>query len=271
MILPPIGRPKRVARASHPLLPPVIGHRGAAGRAPENTLAGLRCARQFGCSWVEFDVRLTADGIAVLCHDPTLERTTDGSGPLSALPFTAVRECDAGIRFGASFAGERVPMLEEALLLCAELDLGANIELKADKGRDYALAKTVAETLERVRGRIGPVLVSSFHPAGLHVLGRDPEPPLGILFRIVMRGWAELAERFDCAMIGADHRRLRPRRVAEIRAAGYQLAAFTVNDPARARVLYDWGVTSVFSDVPDMIINASANHVAARPRQGSIR
>jgi glycerophosphoryl diester phosphodiesterase len=62
-----------------------------------------------------------------------------------------------------------------------------------------------------------------------------------------------LARRLGAVMIGADHRWLRPRRVAAIRAAGFQLAAFTVNDPARARLLFEWGVTSVFSDAPDII------------------
>src|SRR6187551_2113272 len=80
-------------------LPPVIGHRGAAARAPENTLAGLRRAKALGCSWVEFDVRLTGDGVPVLCHDPKLDRTTDGTGLVSARSFVAIRDCDAGRRF----------------------------------------------------------------------------------------------------------------------------------------------------------------------------
>src|SRR5882757_10846072 len=66
-------------------LPPVIGHRGAAACAPENTLAGLRKAKALGCRWVEFDVRLTADNQPVLLHDNRLERTTDGRGRVSAL------------------------------------------------------------------------------------------------------------------------------------------------------------------------------------------
>src|SRR5882724_5773943 len=65
---------RRPLRFDWPTLPPVIGHRGAAAHAPENTLAGLRVAKQLGCNWVEFDVRLTADGAPVLCHDPSLER-----------------------------------------------------------------------------------------------------------------------------------------------------------------------------------------------------
>lgn len=247
----------------------MIGHRGAAARAPENTLAGLRKARGLGCGWVEFDARLTADGVPVLCHDPRLERTTDGEGQISELPVSAVRGCDAGIRFGPEFAGERVPTLEEALLLCAELGLAADIEIKADRGRHYATAAAVAATLERLDGRLPLLLVSSFEPWALTVFGRSSAAPLGILFRLVPRRWKELAQ--NCSIIGADHRRLTRRRAAEIRDAGHQLAVFTVNDPARARQLYSWGVTSVFSDVPDIILAAVAGHRPARRFFGAPR
>src|SRR5579862_3004583 len=103
-----------------PRLPPVIGHRGAAARAPENTLAGLRRAHALGCRWVEFDVRLTADGVPVLCHDSRLDRTTDGTGVIAEETLAAVRRCDAGLRFSPEFAGEPVPTLAEALSLAVE-------------------------------------------------------------------------------------------------------------------------------------------------------
>src|SRR5215471_6805211 len=86
--------PERVGDGS--CLPSVIGHRGAASSAPENTLAGLRRAKMLDCRWVEFDVRLTADGHPVLLHDSRLERTTDGRGKVTALALAAVRRCDAG-------------------------------------------------------------------------------------------------------------------------------------------------------------------------------
>jgi glycerophosphoryl diester phosphodiesterase len=251
-------------------LPPVIGHRGAAAYSPENTLAGLRAAKPLGCSWVEFDVRLTGDGVLVLCHDATLDRTTGASGRVSGTSLAAIRECDAGGWFGPGFAGEKVPTLDEALLLAAELGLGANIELKSDRGREYATAAAVAATIKRLQGRAPMVLVSSFLPPALLALHQlAPQVPCGVLFRQVPRGWAGVARRLGAAMIGADHRRLRPGRVAAVRAAGYQLAAYTVNEPARARLLFGWGVTSVFSDAPDIIHadvvqGAGAGHNPAR-------
>ena len=222
-------------------------------------------------------MRLTGDGALVLCHDPRLDRTTNGSGLVSVKSLAAIRECDAGSWFDPSFAGERVPTLDEVLLLAAELDLGANIEIKSDRGREYATAAAVAACVQRPRGRPPAVLVSSFLPPALAALRElAPEIPRGVLFCFIPRGWAQTALRLGCAMIGADHRHLRPPRVALIRAAGYKLAAYTVNDPARARLLFDWGVTSVFSDAPDIIRPGIIRHVSAGrspalARQGAMR
>jgi glycerophosphoryl diester phosphodiesterase len=247
-------------------LPPVIGHRGAAGRAPENTLAGLRRAKALGCAWVEFDIRLTADGALVLCHDARLDRTTDRAGRVAAQSLATIRQCDAGRRFAPAFAGELVPTLEEALALAAELDLGVNVEMKADRGLEHATAAAVAAIVNRFGAAAPALLVSSFLPEALRAL-RDmaPHTRRGVLFRSVPSVWADVARRLGAGVIGADHRRLRRRRVAEIRAAGYPVTAYTVNDPARARKLFEWGVTSVFSDVPDMILQLGAPGDPMRP------
>lgn len=251
--------------------PPVIGHRGTAAYAPENTLASFRNAKAVGCGWVEFDVRLTGDGALVVCHNSTLDRTTDGTGPVLALPLAAIRQCDAGSWFGPAFTGERIPTLDEVLALTGELGLGTNIEIKSDPGRDYATAAAVAAVLKRRRHTGRGLLVSSFQPFAVAAIRELlPEVPREILFRLLPRNWMAIAQRLGCATIGVDHRSLRRRHVVAIRAAGYPLLAYTVNNPARARLLYGWGVTSVFSDAPDIILKASPNHGAALARQGMV-
>lgn len=112
-----------------PVLPPVIGHRGAAGHAPENTLASLEKAAALGVRWVEFDVKLTADAMVILFHDETLSRTTDGKGALADKKWADLRPLDAGGWFGPEFAGEHVPSLEEAVAALARLGLGAVVEI----------------------------------------------------------------------------------------------------------------------------------------------
>src|SRR5207253_1840078 len=87
----------------------VVGHRGAALRAPENTLAGFREAARLGAGWVELDVMLTQDGVPVVIHDETLERTTSGCGRVERTPWSALADADAGSWFAPAYAGERVP------------------------------------------------------------------------------------------------------------------------------------------------------------------
>ena len=153
--------------------PPVIGHRGAAGHAPENTLASLRAAAALGVRWVEFDAKLTGDGQVVLFHDETLERTTDGSGPVADMALEDLRALDAGGWFGEPFRGERIPTLSETLAVLGELKLGANVEIKPDPGREEATGDTVARILAREWPRdLPPPIVSSFK-AEIPARGKD--------------------------------------------------------------------------------------------------
>jgi glycerophosphoryl diester phosphodiesterase len=160
-----------------------------------------------------------------------------------------------------------MPTLEEALALAAELGLGANIEVKADRRLEYATAAAVADIVNRLGPAAPELLVSSFLSAVLAVL-RDlaPQTPRGLLFRSVPNGWATIARRLDCVLIGADHRRLRPRRVAEMRAAGYPVAGVHRQRPRRVRACCSAGaLSSVFSDMPDMMVPAGAVEDLTRP------
>jgi glycerophosphoryl diester phosphodiesterase len=251
--------------------PAVIGHRGAAASAPENTLAGFRLAKAIGCAWVEFDVRLTAGGEPVICHDERLERTTNGKGLVWRTSFAAIRELDAGSWFGERFAGERVPTLDEVLALCRDLGLGANVEIKAEQGRGPATAAAVAECLDRLAGSLPTILVSSFLSDAVAEMAEcAPAAPRAILFRKVPRNWREIAERLGSATINADRLYLTEPVVHAIRSAGYPLLSYTVNDPAQARQLFAWGATSVFSDAPDIILAAAPPEARLGARRGAL-
>ena len=90
-----------------------IAHRGASAFYPENTLRAFIAADDIGADMCEFDVRMTRDGEVVVIHDATVNRTTDGRGPVAAMSAAAIKRLDAGVRFGAKFRGERIPMLAE--------------------------------------------------------------------------------------------------------------------------------------------------------------
>jgi glycerophosphoryl diester phosphodiesterase len=239
-------------------IPNVIGHRGAASAAPENTLAGFRKAAALGCSWVECDVRLSREDRPVVFHDDILARTTDGRGPVGVTPFHDLRCYDAGSYFCPAYRGERIPTLEEALTVFQSLRLGCDLEMKAEPGRERALAEVVARTIERLwSDDITSLLVTSFSPVAMEAFAAvTPDIPRGYLTRALPLDWQARAERLRAAVVVCDHTSLGFADVRSVKAASYPLLAYTVNDVGRARELFAWGTHGVISDVPDMVLAA---------------
>ncbi|MGH8432454.1 MAG: glycerophosphodiester phosphodiesterase family protein, partial [Solimonas sp.] len=135
-------------------LPKVIGHRGAAAYAPENTLVSFREARKRGAAWVETDVKLTADGVPILMHDESFRRTTDVDRLVARTPST-----DLPVD---------VPTFEQAIACFGELGLGCNVEIKPCPGREAETARMAVETLRRCwPSHLPPPLLSSFKDASL--------------------------------------------------------------------------------------------------------
>ncbi len=248
--------------ATQPLLaiPQVIGHRGAAAAAPENTLAGLREAKELGASWVEFDVKLTRDGVPVLMHDERLERTTSGQGRVADTTLAAIEALDAGAWFRPAFRGERVPTFEAALALCAELGLGINVEIKPCRGREAETARATVETLLAHWPEAMPApLVSSFAPICL-VVAREIAPalPRGHLAGALPRRWRAAMAAHGCRTLHLNHRWLSARQRAAVVAAGVPLLLYTIDDPGRARQQLAAGVTAVITNRVGEVLAALA-------------
>ncbi len=237
-------------------LPRIIGHRGAAAQAPENTLVGLRRAAALELSWVEFDVKLTADNHCILFHDETLERTTDGSGAVADTTYDAISRLDAGSWFAPEFAGEAVPRLDAALDQVLDLGLHAAVEIKPCRGREVETAQAVmTEVMARWPRERPPPLIASFEAKSLAVaLAVAPEWPRVLNCFRVPRGWRKKLAALDCRILACIHRRLTRRNVARLSAAGVTVIAFTVNEPARAAELFDWGVSTIVSDAPNGLL-----------------
>ncbi len=146
-----------------------VAHRGYSALAPENTLASFRLAYEKGYQYVECDVRFTKDGIPVLLHDSTIDRTSDGTGSVSSLTYEEVRSYDFGSWKGTAYQGERIPSFEEFLSLCAQYSLHPYIELK---GTDSSARERAAQLLGIVRkyGMDGKVTWISFTPSWLDAI-----------------------------------------------------------------------------------------------------
>lgn len=236
-------------------LPPVIGHRGAALYAPENTIGGLHEASRRGVEMVEVDVRLTADGQPVIFHDDTLDRTTNGVGPLDAALFDEVRRVDAGVRFGEDWQGERIPTLEEVIATTGTLGLGLNLEIKSLPHRAEETARVaLGQALELWPADRPVPLISSFQFEALVVAKKvAPDWPRGLLLGGQMADWRARAEAIEAATVNVDHQPQTRESIATFHAFGKPILCYTVNDPKRAADLFDWGVSAVFSDAPDIV------------------
>lgn len=239
-------------------LPRVMGHRGAAAVAPENTLAGLRAAAAMGMTWVEFDVMLSGDGVPVLFHDDNLKRITGRKASMARTPFAELAKLEAGAWFGPGFIGEPIPSLEQALALAVELGFTPNIEIKPTPRRDAATAAAVADTIARCWPEDRPApLISSFSRKALGIArDRVPSVPRALIAWRLPRDWEAAAETLECVSLHLRGLRLRAKTAAKVKRAGYQLAAFTVNDPKKALRLIAFGVDCIITDRPDVIAEA---------------
>lgn len=241
-----------------PQPPRIVGHRGARASAPENTLVSIRRAFEEGATWIEFDAKLTRDGQVVLMHDETLDRTTNGKGPVAGASYAEIRNLDAGSHFGPQFAGEKVPLLREAMALMAELGMGFNIEIKPCPGREAETARLAcAEVLAYWTGPVP--IVSSFKRASLEA-ARDTARslPRGYLAEELGKSWRTEAEALDCVAIHPGWKHLTRQLVRDVKEAGFAALVWTVNESARARELVAWGVDSIITDRPADIAQALA-------------
>ena len=225
-------------------LPRVIGHRGAAAYAPENTLASFREARRRGATWVEIDVKLTADGVPIVMHDSSLKRTMGIDRLVAETP-------------RAELPGD-VPTFEEAIACFAELGLGCNVEIKPCEGREAETARATVQTLGRCwPASLPPPLLSSFKDASL-VAARAAAPDFAraILLDAIGEDWRARAEAVGAVGVNTNGKRLTAVQAVDIRKAGYALSVYTINDGDVARALVGMGVDCVITDAPDVVLAA---------------
>jgi glycerophosphoryl diester phosphodiesterase len=254
--------------AYRPAQPLVIAHRGGAALRPENTLMAFRHARALGADVLELDVRATADGQLVVLHDPTVDRTTDGSGAVATLALADVRKLDAGYRFttdgGRTFpyrgGGIAIPTLDEVLTTLPDASL--SIEIKPPAA---PLARPLCAALQAAAAT-GRVTVGSFDGAGLERF-RDVCPgvatgaapfevgrfatavalafvPLPRLAAVVL----QLPERYRGVPV------LTPRVVAAAHAHGVPVHAWVIDDADDMRRLLALGVDGIVTDRPDVLL-----------------
>jgi glycerophosphoryl diester phosphodiesterase len=251
-------------------LPHLFGHRGAAGEAPENTLPSFERAWSAGLRYLETDCHATRDGEVVLCHDASLERTTDGSGPISAHSYAELEKLDAGYRFTPDgvrhpFRGTGVRILRLVELLEAFPAAHVNLEVKE---ADAAIAAEVVRVVRRA-GAERRMLLAAENGAVLELLrALDPGTALGsslddviAFYRAFDAGSIEsFAPRGHALQIppSAFGRDLAtPEVIAAAERLDLYVHVWTINEPAEMRRLLGCGVHGLMSDHPSRLLEAA--------------
>jgi len=231
--------------------PLVIGHRGASADAPENTIAAFELALEQGADGIELDVHLTADEQPVVIHDFTLERTTDGAGPVSGRPLRELKRLDAGGWLDRRFRGQRVQTLQEVLERFRER-ARFWIELKGGSALYPGIEERVVSMVE-IYDVVDRVLVQSFDHAAIgRVRSLNREIPVGALVaRAPLDPSLLRPEAISAICPGAEV--LTEALLDEIRRAGLGCYVWTVNEPAQMDRLVEWGVSGIITDRPGLL------------------
>lgn len=240
-------------------LPLVLGHRGARHAAPENTHAAFELSRKEGAAGVELDVRLVKSGEIVVLHDTTLARVTGNVDrrAVEQLTWADTRKADIG-------EGEHVPLLSDILDWAAAHDQLVNVEVKSDVRRRRDLLRGVIALLEAHPYASRGVLLSSFDPRFIWRLARAlPRIPSAFLFhtkspiaRAAALVGAATFTRLGARAVHPEHVLVTEPRMAAWRSKNALVGVWTVNDPARARVLSSLGVDYIVSDNPGVVLTA---------------
>jgi len=225
-------------------------HRGDSAWAPENTIAAFAAAVESGADGIELDVHLSSDGIPVVIHDETLERTTDGSGLVARTTSQQLAGLDAGSWFSPDFSGEKIPLLSDVLRVFSGC-LKLNLEIK-----DFRAGVAALDLVRQYPD--ADILFSSFDHNVLRQLRHaDQSLSLAVLFaggswRRAVRFAIELKAYSFHPEAGKVHRPM----LAECRQAGLHVHVWTVDEPSLARSLVRSGVSGIFSNDPLKLKNA---------------
>jgi glycerophosphoryl diester phosphodiesterase len=230
-----------------------VAHRGAGKRAPENTLAAFRLGAEHGYRMFECDAKLSADGVAFLMHDATLERTTNGSGVGGERPWSELSQLDAGSWHSRAYAGEPLCTLENLARYCLANRHFLNIEIKPTPGTERQTGEVVAREAARLwRGAVAPLL-TSFRPEALESAREAaPELPRGLLLDKLWDGWLDVALQLACRAVVCNHVLWNEETVARAKAAGLKCLSYTVNDEPAAERLIALGTDAIITDAVDL-------------------
>lgn len=244
----------------------VFGHRGFAGTAPENTLASFRKALEAGVDGIECDVHLSRDGHVVVCHDHTLERTTNGRGMIKDFTLDELKTLDAGSWFSEEFSGERIVSLADLLELLSGYDITLNVELKTERVAYVGLEEAVIDLLGKYN-MIERTVISAFNFRSLiRIKSLLPHIATGALYRNMdaIPDFWDVMSTLGVENLHPDFRGLSPETMAEAKRRGYVVNVWTPDEPSDIELMVALGVDGIISDYPDRVRSILSAHESQR-------
>jgi len=234
--------------------PIIFAHRGASAHAPENTLAAFELALEQQADGIELDVKLSADEKVVVHHDPTLDRTTDGTGRIQTFPLAELKKLDAGSFFSEKYRGEKIPTLDEVFEVVGKRTF-INVELTNYKTPGDQLVEAVCILIKK-HNMQKRVLFSSFLARNLSKAGSYlPDVPRGLLALPKILGTWARSFGFSFGKYQALHpfvKDVTQQEVARVHRLNRRVHVWTVNDERDMRRLFSWGVDGIFTDDPQL-------------------
>lgn len=234
----------------------VIAHRGASSYAPENTIAAFDLALQMGARHLELDVHLTHDDYLVVIHDDTVDRTTNGTGPVASQTLAALQGLDAGAWFGEAFVGARIPTLAEVL---TRYQGRAHLHIEL-KGLTTHLPQRTVD-LVQAHGMAQHVTFTSFQHAHLQTMrAYAPELPTGWLVGEISDTVIAQAHTLECAQLCPRASQVTPALVQRLHAEGFRVRAWGVANDALMRQVVEAGADGMTVNFPDRLLAYMAGH-----------
>lgn len=225
----------------------VIGHRGASGYAPENTMVSYKMAYDMGADMIELDIYMSKDGVPVIMHDNKVERTTDGDGDIQQMTLEQIKKLDAGSKFNKKFAGEQVPTLEE-VFAWASGKIPVNVEIKGE-----GCEKKLVELIKKYKMEKS-VIVSSFnHEYIKKVRKLAPEITIAALVGKV-DDLKALVNYCHPDAVNPSFNNVTKKLVDEAHAMGLKVYTYTVNDQLSMKQMIAAGVDGIFTNYSDVLL-----------------
>jgi len=251
-----------VRRKGKNKFPWVVGHRGAMGHAPENTMKSFEQALVLGADMLEFDVRLTKDAVPVVVHDANLDRTSNKSLNVVDLTLKDISTLDAGSWFDLRFVGETIPTLATVLKWAktkktkskAKFAYFVELKVEGDEGRREMLIQAVLKEL-KANGVLNRTVLVSFDEPTLSICRRvSPTTATGLLYSDYLFDALERAKALKTNHILPRKDRVTGDLVEEAHKAGLSVVAWTADRLDEFRKLVIWGVDAVATNYPDRLL-----------------